>query len=479
MTRQYEYDVFLSHDSVDKKAVEAIAKRLRNDWGLEPFLDKWHLIPGEPWQPALADAVRNSKTAAVLYGPKSRGAWRDLEKQLALLVAAEVPERRIIPVLLPKAERESVRGFVKLNTWVDLADEDGFLGLVAGIKGCRPADLDRHIRSGPRLSWSTRTWKAVTKIFGVSPVAPAGPVASVDPGDAVSEVEAAASSSHSAESDSVWEEPIEPETTGWNAEEVLRELLADDNSGVVQRLDVMLPGTATAGNAANGVARKIDGLGHGPGPARKLVEACYDVLSEIDASCRCELPGAVETVRALLSRWLPRRCGDRSTVRRRYRHEPAANEVHDLVAQIGSPVLVEALVAGEDGRPMQVVSGPRGLAGIGSLPVPVAEGAQILSEDVLADNMADSYSGQLLGQLPSTREGKRDGARLSMAFERRQGTGYAPKHFAPWPHEVPAAVLRKLKAIYPPLRIVYRTGTISEDEGAILNMLERIFGRWQ
>jgi hypothetical protein len=47
---RYAYDVFLSHNSADKPAVEAIARRLREEGGLTPFLDKWHLIPGEPWQ---------------------------------------------------------------------------------------------------------------------------------------------------------------------------------------------------------------------------------------------------------------------------------------------------------------------------------------------------------------------------------------------------------------------------------------------
>lgn len=41
------YDVFLSHAGADKPAVEHIARRLQDE-KLEPFLDKWHLVPGEP-----------------------------------------------------------------------------------------------------------------------------------------------------------------------------------------------------------------------------------------------------------------------------------------------------------------------------------------------------------------------------------------------------------------------------------------------
>jgi hypothetical protein len=42
---------FLSHNSDHKPAVEEIANRLRDE-GIEPWLDKWNLIPGQPWQEA-------------------------------------------------------------------------------------------------------------------------------------------------------------------------------------------------------------------------------------------------------------------------------------------------------------------------------------------------------------------------------------------------------------------------------------------
>ena len=44
-----KYDVFLSHSSVDKPRVEELARRLKQA-GIEPFLDKWNLVPGGPWQ---------------------------------------------------------------------------------------------------------------------------------------------------------------------------------------------------------------------------------------------------------------------------------------------------------------------------------------------------------------------------------------------------------------------------------------------
>src|SRR5262245_63879511 len=76
------YDVFLSHASADKPAVEHLARKLREE-GLEPFLDKWHLVPGEPWQEALEDALAQSRTCAVFLG-KALGPWQNEEMRSAL-----------------------------------------------------------------------------------------------------------------------------------------------------------------------------------------------------------------------------------------------------------------------------------------------------------------------------------------------------------------------------------------------------------
>ena len=94
------YDVFLSHSSADKPAVEDLARRLR-ELGIEPFLDKWHLIPGDPWQEALEEALDASRTCAVFLGPKGLGAWQNEEMRSALATRVRNRSFRVIPVLLP------------------------------------------------------------------------------------------------------------------------------------------------------------------------------------------------------------------------------------------------------------------------------------------------------------------------------------------------------------------------------------------
>jgi TIR domain-containing protein len=103
MVDEQSFDVFLSHCSADKPAVEVLALRLENEMQLRPFLDKWHLVPGEPWQEALEQALKRSRTCAVFIGPSGIGPWHNEEMRSALQIRAGQPGFRVIPVLLPGA----------------------------------------------------------------------------------------------------------------------------------------------------------------------------------------------------------------------------------------------------------------------------------------------------------------------------------------------------------------------------------------
>lgn len=149
------YDVFLSHSSADKTAVEEIARRLR-DVGIEPFLDKWHLIPGDPWQEALEEALKQSATCAVFLGPSGMGPWQNEEMRVALDRRTRDRGSRVIPVLLPRArypKEEEIPSFLARLTWVDfrsgLDDKEAFRRLIAGIRGEAPGPGDGD---QPRIS---------------------------------------------------------------------------------------------------------------------------------------------------------------------------------------------------------------------------------------------------------------------------------------------------------------------------------------
>src|SRR6516225_4634409 len=140
------FHVFLSHSSADKPAVEELARRLAKE-GIEAWLDKWHLIPGDPWQPAIEKALSESETCAVFVGSSGFGPWQNEEMRTAIdqRVRESARRFRVIPVLLPaaeRAERSSLPTFLAATTWVEfrhsLDDADAFHRLVCGIRGVEP-----------------------------------------------------------------------------------------------------------------------------------------------------------------------------------------------------------------------------------------------------------------------------------------------------------------------------------------------------
>ena len=144
------YDAFLSYNSQDRPAVREVAERLKGE-RLELYLEEWELAPGREFQPALAEALRDSKTCVVFLGPNGLGPWQKQELQVAIDRRARDEAFPVIPVLLPGAERPR-RGdvahleFLINASWVEflttLDDERAFRSLVWGITGTRPPPPD-------------------------------------------------------------------------------------------------------------------------------------------------------------------------------------------------------------------------------------------------------------------------------------------------------------------------------------------------
>jgi hypothetical protein len=141
-----QFDVFLSHNSADKPAVESIAQQLLAT-GIRPWLDSWNLVPGDPWQEGLEEALDTCATCAVFLGPSGIGPWHNEELRVALDRRARARSRsfRVIPVLLPgadPADPATLPRFLGRMTWVDfrgsLDDAEALRRLVAGIHGVVP-----------------------------------------------------------------------------------------------------------------------------------------------------------------------------------------------------------------------------------------------------------------------------------------------------------------------------------------------------
>lgn len=133
------FDVFFSYHWRDHASVEAVARAL-TERGVRVFLDRWHMVPGQPWPQALERTLASCKSVAVFLGVEGLGPWQQRESDLALDRQGREPGFPVIPVLLTRAD--PALGFLKLNTWVDLsasiADAAAIEALCAAIRGQLP-----------------------------------------------------------------------------------------------------------------------------------------------------------------------------------------------------------------------------------------------------------------------------------------------------------------------------------------------------
>ena len=130
------HDVFLSFNGRDRRDVEYIAVRLR-ERNVDAFMDRWYLVPGQPWPEALDAALSACRSVAVFLGREGLGRWQQREAFLALDRQTRDPSIRVMPILLPGSE--PALGFLSLNTWVDLrggiTDEAAIDLVVRAVKG--------------------------------------------------------------------------------------------------------------------------------------------------------------------------------------------------------------------------------------------------------------------------------------------------------------------------------------------------------
>jgi hypothetical protein len=150
------YDAFLSFNSQDRPAVKQVAERLQGE-KLDLYLEEWELTPGGEFQPALAEALHQSKTCVVFLGPSGLGPWQKQELQVAIDKRVRDETFRVIPVLLPGTERPR-RGdvahleFLINASWVEflqtLDDERTFRNLLWGIRGTKPQDPGERYEEG-------------------------------------------------------------------------------------------------------------------------------------------------------------------------------------------------------------------------------------------------------------------------------------------------------------------------------------------
>jgi WD40 repeat protein/energy-coupling factor transporter ATP-binding protein EcfA2 len=150
-----KYIAFLSHNSQDKPNVEQIAQWLEDKANLSVWLDKWNLIPGDPWQEEIEKALDESQCCVVFLGPKGIGPWQNEEMRTAIEERVSKQTIRVVPVLLPGAVRPGQESklprFLRRLTWVvfqqNWDEEDALHRLLCGIKGIPPGRDEKKTKA--------------------------------------------------------------------------------------------------------------------------------------------------------------------------------------------------------------------------------------------------------------------------------------------------------------------------------------------
>jgi len=145
--------VFLCHAHADRDPVRGLYARLTQD-GVDAWLDKAKLLPGQDWELEIRKAVREADVVVVCLSKQfNQAGFRQKEVRLALDTAMEKPEGEIFIIPARLEECDNLESLRKWH-WVDLFEEDGYemlmralrtradrIGLTLKIRKSRPSQI--------------------------------------------------------------------------------------------------------------------------------------------------------------------------------------------------------------------------------------------------------------------------------------------------------------------------------------------------
>lgn len=139
--KRASFDVFLCHNSSDKKEIRAMSKKLETA-GLRAWLDEEQIRPGQSWQAQLEHQIEAVKSAIVFVGTNGIGPWQNMELR-AFLEEFARQAKPVIPVILPTCKSvPELPMFLRQIMWVDFrrgrSKQNPIKLLVWGITGKRP-----------------------------------------------------------------------------------------------------------------------------------------------------------------------------------------------------------------------------------------------------------------------------------------------------------------------------------------------------
>ena len=140
-SQKRDLKVFLCHSSGDKSVVENFYDLLVKD-GINAWLDKKSLIPGQNWQIEIPKVVRNSDVVIVFLSSQSvtKEGFVQKEIKIALDTADEKPDGTIFIIPAKHEDCEVPERHAKFH-WVNLFEKDGYELLFKALR-TRASSLD-------------------------------------------------------------------------------------------------------------------------------------------------------------------------------------------------------------------------------------------------------------------------------------------------------------------------------------------------
>ena len=137
-------DIFLSHSGEDTSAAKELAGHLRQA-GLEVWLDAERLKPGDRWMEEIEHAMGQAAALLVYVGRSGVRNWVDNEVRVALDRNTRDRGFRLIPVLGPESDPESLPLFLKQLQWVHFregfADPAKLKDIIGAVSETEPQSI--------------------------------------------------------------------------------------------------------------------------------------------------------------------------------------------------------------------------------------------------------------------------------------------------------------------------------------------------
>ena len=153
MSQTFEYDVFLSYSSKDKKTVHALAERLKKD-GLRVWLDAWAIKPGDSIPLKIQNGLEHSRTLLMcMSSAYFDSEWGNLEHHILLFRDPTNAQRRFIPVLLEDCIRPDMIAQFAYIDWRTMSAYEKLLAAsrVADLEKLKPSVEKDQTDQGPMV----------------------------------------------------------------------------------------------------------------------------------------------------------------------------------------------------------------------------------------------------------------------------------------------------------------------------------------